>query len=68
MLSLFVLRETITVSNVFWLAMVMVGAILLIHPWDFSAYTLASLVGVSSAVFAALARLAVNQLGKRHYN
>ncbi len=37
-------------------------------PVEFSTYTLASLVGVMSAVFAAIAYLSVNKLTKRHHN
>jgi len=68
LLSLLVLRERISASTAFWLTLVVIGAILLIRPWHFSAYTLASLVGVMSAVFAAIAYLSVNKLSKRHHS
>ncbi|QBY46456.1 DMT family transporter (plasmid) [Arsenophonus nasoniae] len=68
LLSLLVMRERINANALFWLVMVIIGAILLVRPWDFSAYTLASLVGVLSAVFAAIAYLSVNKLSKRHHN
>lgn len=68
LLSLLVLRERVNANTVFWLSMVIVGAILLIRPWHLSAYTLTSLVGVMSAVFAAIAYLSVNKLSKRHHN
>ncbi len=67
-LSLLVLRERVNATMAFWLVMVIIGAIILIRPWKFSTYTLASLVGVMSAVFAAIAYLSVNKLTKRHHN
>lgn len=67
-LSLLVLRERVNATMAFWLVMVIIGAIILIRPWNFSTYTLASLVGVMSAVFAAIAYLSVNKLTKRHHN
>lgn len=68
LLSLLVLRERISANTAFWLALVIIGAVLLVRPWHFSTYTLASLVGVMSAVFAAIAYLSVNKLSKRHHN
>ncbi|WBL72603.1 DMT family transporter [Serratia liquefaciens] len=68
LLSLLVLGERVSLSTAFWLTLVVVGAILLIRPWNFSTYTLASLVGVMSAVFAAIAYLSVNKLSQRHHN
>ncbi|BEM37690.1 membrane protein [Serratia marcescens] len=68
LLSLLVLRERVSACTAFWLAMVIIGAVLLVRPWHFSAYTLASLVGVMSAVFASIAYLSVNKLSKRHHN
>ncbi|AGE17933.1 DMT family transporter [Serratia marcescens] len=68
LLSLLVLRERVNANTAFWLAMVIIGAVLLVRPWHFSAYTLASLVGVMSAVFASIAYLSVNKLSKRHHN
>lgn len=44
-LSLLVLRERVNATMAFWLVMVIIGAIILIRPWNFSTYTLASLVG-----------------------
>lgn len=67
-LSLLILRERVNGAMVFWLVTVIIGAIILIRPWNFSSYTLASLVGMMSAVFAAMAYLSVNKLTKRHHN
>lgn len=44
-LSLLVLRERVNATMAFWLVMVIIGAIILIRLWNFSTYTLASLVG-----------------------
>ncbi len=40
LLSLLVLRERVNANTAFWLAMVIIGAVLLVRPWHFSAYTL----------------------------
>ena len=39
LLSLLVLRERISANTAFWLALVIIGAVLLVRPWHFSTYT-----------------------------
>lgn len=66
--SMLIYREKVDKRSMLWLAVVVIGAILLVRPWQFSSYTLVSLVGVMSAVFASIAYLSVNTLKKRHHS
>lgn len=60
------LREQVSACTAFWLAMVIIGAVL-VRPWRLGLYHRKIAIGVMSAVFA-IDLLSVNKLSKRHHS
>ncbi|WP_282958543.1 DMT family transporter [Metabacillus idriensis] len=65
-LSAVFLKEKVSRSTFYILPLVFLGAILLIKPFTFSAFSVYALVGVLSALFAAGAATSIRYLSKRH--
>lgn len=67
LLSRIILKDTLPPKSLFLLAIVLLGAAIIINPFNFDSYNLYALTGVASAVLAAAASITVKQLSKRHH-
>lgn len=67
-LSSVFLKEKISKKTVYILPLVILGAILLIKPFNFSSYSIYALVGILSALFAAGAATSIRYLSKMHHS
>lgn len=67
-LSSVFLKEKISKKTVYILPLVILGAILLIKPFNFSSYSIYALVGILSALFAAGAATSIRYLSKLHHS
>ncbi|MBT2571517.1 DMT family transporter [Planococcus sp. ISL-110] len=67
-LSSVFLKEKISKKTLYIFPIVILGAVLLIKPFDYSSYSIYALVGVLSALFAAGAATSIRYLSKRHHS
>src|SRR4051812_243089 len=62
------LKEKISPKLAFLLPLVMLGAILLVKPFNYSTYSIYAFVGILSALFAAGAATSIRYLSKQHHS
>lgn len=62
------LKEKISPKLAFLLPLVMLGAMLLVKPFNYSTYSIFAFVGILSALFAAGAATSIRYLSKQHHS
>lgn len=67
-LSAVFLKERMSQKVLFMLPLVMLGAVLLVRPFDYSTYSIYAFVGILSALFAAGAATSIRYLSKKHHS
>ncbi|PZE20290.1 DMT family transporter [Paenibacillus xerothermodurans] len=67
LLSAIILKERLSAKTLRWMPLVVLGAILLVKPFQFGSYSLHALVGVLSALLAAGTAITIRYLSKRHH-
>ncbi len=65
--SVIFLKEKLSKRTCYLLPLVFLGAILVIKPFNFSTFSVYSLIGIISAVFAAGASITIRLLSKNHH-
>ncbi|MCM3765624.1 DMT family transporter [Neobacillus niacini] len=66
--SFFLLKERVPKSVIYILPLTIIGAILLVKPFQFSSYSLYAFIGITSAVFAGAAATSIRYLSKKHHS
>lgn len=66
--SLFILKEKVPRSVLYIVPLALIGAILLVKPFQFSTYSLYAIIGVTSALFAGAAATSIRYLSKKHHS
>ncbi len=66
-LSMVLLKEKLSRRTLVVLPLFVLGAVLLVKPFDYSSYSIYALVGVLSAVLAAGAATSIRYLSKKHH-
>jgi drug/metabolite transporter (DMT)-like permease len=67
-LSAVFLKEKMSKRTLYILLLVLLGAIVLVKPFNFSSYSVYALVGILSAIFAAGAASSIRYLSKLHHS
>ncbi|WP_368501971.1 DMT family transporter [Photobacterium sp. 1_MG-2023] len=67
LLSHFVLKESLPRGAALWLAVVLLGAAMIINPLKYESFNLYAIAGIASAAFAACASITIKKLSKHHH-
>ncbi|WP_078412652.1 DMT family transporter [Priestia abyssalis] len=67
-LSTLFLKERMSQKVLFLLPLVILGAILLVKPFNYSTYSIYAFIGILSALFAAGAATSIRYLSKKHHS
>ncbi|RKD26653.1 Uncharacterized membrane protein [Caminicella sporogenes DSM 14501] len=65
--SVIFLKEKISKKTIYLLPIVILGAILVIQPFNYSTYSIYALFGIVSAIFSAGASITIRYLSKKHH-
>lgn len=66
-LSVLVLKEHLSRRTKLLLPLAVIGALLVVRPFSYASYSLSGLIGVLSALFAAMASIAIRRLSRDHH-